>query len=522
MLTRRTVILGLAGFGLAAAAGGSILLRDNTATATPAPAQGVSVPSAVIPSPTSVAPTALPTTTVAAPTATPPPAPTPSPTPTRTQGIATATAYAGIPRAKSTATITGQRYYLFPFQGFLPEHNAFIRSEVMEYCRVQGWPCDMSYSSEVGDLLTGFISAVQAGTPPEAFYNDVNVFQYYLNGVLEPVTDLVAELAAKHGAFTTGFEQTTFIDGEWWGLPFCGWVSGLHVRRDLFAQQGLDMDSDTETYDKLRAAALQITNPGKQLWGWGLPINRTSEGNTTVQQILLRFGSQLQDASGQLVTFDSPETIAGLHWLRETYADPAWSAMLPPDLATWRDFSNNEAFLAGSVGIADNLGTIYARAAFERLPIARDIALLPRPKRITDGQRLDALAGVRLHIPKGAKNRAASHDLFRHLLSEPVQRTLLQIFPGSVLPPYRKLWSDPLVQGSDNARRAEALAYPTYRFTGLRHPGPASAAIDTIASGDYYADMLAAILAGRPVEDVVRDYHQGFIQIFRAHGLRGA
>jgi multiple sugar transport system substrate-binding protein len=477
MLTRRAVILGLAGLGLAAAAGGSLLLRDNSATPTPAPAQGISVP------PTTVATSSPPATplapntpTMAAPTATNTPVPTPSPTPVRTPTPFPATISASIPRTKSTATITGQRYYLYPSQDFHPDHNAFIRLEVMEYCKVHGWNCDMSYGSGIGDLLTAFIAAVQAGTPPDAFYHDISVSQYHHSGVLEPVTDLVTDLSAKYGTFLTGFEQTTLINGAWWGVPFYGRAGGLYARRDLFAQHGLDVDRDTETYDKLREAALRITDPGKQKWGWGLSLGRNTDGNTTVQQALLRYGSQLQDASGQLVTFHSPETTAGLRWLQETYADPAWSNMFPPGFSSWSAPSNNEVFLAGTLAITDNAGTMYAKAVFDKLPIAKDIALLPRPKRVTDGQRLDALAGVRLHIPKGAKNRAASYDIFRHLLSEPFQRILLQISPGYVLPPYRKLWSDPLVQTNDNARRAEALAYPNHPFTGLRHPCPASPA----------------------------------------------
>ncbi|MFN8540108.1 MAG: extracellular solute-binding protein [Thermomicrobiales bacterium] len=93
------------------------------------------------------------------------------------------------------------------------------------------------------------------------------------NGLLEPVTDIVTELAAKYGAFVPGFEQTTLIDGEWWSVPFYGQAGGLYVRRDYLRQHGLDVEQSTETYDKLREAALRIANPSKQLWGWGLPAD---------------------------------------------------------------------------------------------------------------------------------------------------------------------------------------------------------------------------------------------------------
>ena len=98
---------------------------------------------------------------------------------------------------------------------------------------------------------------------------------------------------------------------------------------------------------------------------------------------------------------------------------------------------------------------------------------------------------------------------------------LLAISPAYVLPPYKKLWSDPLVQNDRNAKAAEAFAYPAEYFPGLRYPGPPSAAIDAIGGGTYHTDMMAEILQGKAVADVVKDYHNKFVQIFKDFGLKG-
>ena len=371
-------------------------------------------------------------------------------------------------------------------------------------------------------MLTTLIGAVQAGNPPDAMFHDIGVRSYQAQGVFEKVTDLTKEAIAKYGETYPGYEDSTFFENDWWGLPFYGRAGGAYVRKDVFAKFGLDPMKDCATYDKMRDTALKISDPDTKSWGWGMTINRSGDGTTNVQQPLLRFGSQLQDKDGQLITFNSPETIAGLTWLKETYGDPKWDKMRPPGLLAWTDPSNNEAFLAGTITITDNAGTMYAKAVFDKVPFADQIQFIPRPARNSDGKYLDSLAGARLHAITGTKNKDASYDLFRHLISAPVQNQLFVISPGYVLPPYHNAWQSELIQKYPNAKNSEPLAYPKDRFTGLRSPGPLTAAVDAIGAGNYYTDMMAEVLQGKPIPDVVKDYTNRFVQIFKDFGLKGA
>ena len=519
-LSRRQFLrrLGGAGAGLAilpilAACGGDLAAPATTvASSAPAGAAPTSAPTAVAAA-TQVAGTAV----------APPPIGSPAASGGPTAIPPAPTAIAGIPRAKSTAKVTG-KYQFIQNQDFHPDHNAFLRAEIQEFCKAQGWDLDISYASGFignGDLLTALIGAVQAGNPPDAFFHDIGVRQYQSQGVMEKTTDLTKEMIAKYGDTYPGYEDTTFFDNDWWGVPFYGRAGGMYVRKDIFQKAGLDPNKDTDTYDKLREAALKISDPDNKMWGWGMTINRSGDGNTGVQQPLIRYGSQLQDESGQKITFNSPETIAGLKWLKETYSDPKWAKMLPPGINSWTDLSNNEAFLAGTIAVTDNAGTMYAKAVLDKVPFAKDILSIPRPKRNSDGKYLDSLAGARFHAITGSKNKAASYDLFRHLLSDAVQNKLLEISPGYVLPPYKNNWQNPLVQNDANAKAAFPLAYPTDRFTGLRFPGPSSAAVDAIANGNYFTDMMAEVLQGKTPETAAKEYQDRFIQIYKDFGLKG-
>jgi len=411
-------------------------------------------------------------------------------------------------------------------QDFHPDHNAFIRAEAQEFCKAQGWTLDISYAAGftgTGDLLTTLIGAVQAGNAPDVMFHDIGVYQYQSQGVLEKTTELTKEMIGKYGDTYPGYYDTTFFDNDWWGVPFYGRAGGLYVRKDIMEKSGVDITKDIDTYDKLREAALKVSNPDAKMWGWGMTINRSGDGTTGAQQPLLRFGSRVQDEAGQKVVFNSPETIAGVKWLKETYSDPKWAKMLPPGINSWTDPSNNEAMLAGTIAMTDNAGTVYAKAALDKVPFADQMLYVARPKRISDGQYLDSLAGARFHMIKGTKNKDAVYDIIRHFLTEPVQNQLLLTSSGYVLPPYKNAWSSPFVQNNVNAKASQPLAYPTGTpFTGLRFPGPPSAAMDTIGGGTYYTDMMAEVLQGKSPEDAVKGYHDRFIQIFKDFGLKGA
>ncbi len=537
-LSRRQFLrrIGLAGAGLAAlpilAACGGTPTATTAPPAASAPASSAAASAAASARPSTAASAAASTaasapasTAASARPSTAASAPAASGSAAASAAPPTPTVIAGIPRAKSSAKINTAKYQFIQNQDFHPDHNAFLRTEIVEFCKVQGWTLDISYAAGfqgASDLLSALTAAVQAGSAPDAFFHDISTRQYEFQGVLEDTDALTKEAIAKYGDTYPGYKESTFVKDKWYGVPFHGRCGGAYIRADWFKEAGLDPIKDTATYDKMRDAAMKISDPDKKRWGWGMTVNRSGDGTTNVQQPLMRFGSVIQDESGQLVKFNSPETIAGFQWLKETYSDKKWEKMWPAGLLSWSDTSNNEAFLAGTIGVTDNAGTMYAKAVFDKVPHAKDILYIQRPARNSDGKYLDSMAGARLHIIKGSKNKDASADLFRHLISDPVVKQLLVTSPAYVVPAYKNLWNDPLVQNDVNAKAAFKIAYPDPYFPGLRSPGPASVAVDAIGAGTYHTDAMAEILKGTPIADVVKDYQNRFIQLFKDFGLKGA
>jgi multiple sugar transport system substrate-binding protein len=428
-----------------------------------------------------------------------------------------------IPREKSSATVTGKLSILQDLD-FHPDHNAFLKAEMEAYCQLNGWQyeiTDVAGYQGGGDLNQKLVASVQAGNAADLLIKDHQVFQLQYLGVLEPTTELTEEMIGLNGDTTPVMKTNTFFDEQWWGVPFFTRSGGFWVRKDVLAAAGVDLDNDTKTLDQRREAALKVSNPDGQMWGWGVTINRSGDGAAFVRNTLYDYGSHLQDESGEIVTFDSPESVAALEWMKATYSDPQWAPMLPPGLLAWTDTSNNEAFLAGTLAFTQNAGTMYAKAVFDEVPFANEIAWMAYPVRNSDGAYIDLMGGTKLHVLAGTKNKDATYDLIRHLLTAPVQERIWTISQGYALPAYKNGWSSEIVQSVENSKRCEPVVWNESGFTGQRWPGPPSAAIDAVEGGTYHTDMMAEVMQGKPAEEVVADYHRKFVQIWQDFGFKG-
>lgn len=428
-----------------------------------------------------------------------------------------------IPRAKSSATVDG-RLYILQDQDFHPDHNAFLKAELEAYCQFNGWDyeiTDVAGFQGGGELNQILVGSVQAGNAPDLLIKDHQVLQLHSLGVLEPTTELTQEIIAANGDTTPEMTNQTYFEDQWWGVPFFTRAGGHYVRKDIFGPANIPLDGDFATLDGRRQAALTVSKPDEEMWGWGITVNRSGDGRSFVLNTLYDYGSHLQDETGEIVTFNSPESIAALEWLKETYSGEQWSPMLPPGIESWTDTSNNEAFLAGTLAVTQNAGTMYAKAVFDKVPFAPEIAWMPYPTRISDGAYIDTMGGTKLHVIKGTKNKDATYDLIRHLLTQPVQDRIWTISQSYALPAYKNGWASEIVQSVDNSKRAEPVVWSTTGFTGFRWPGPNNAAVDSIFGGNDHTDMMAEILQGRDIAEVVEDYHQRWVLIYQDNGFKG-
>ena len=69
-------------------------------------------------------------------------------------------------------------------------------------------------------------------------------------------------------------------------------------------------------------AARAVSNPEANFHGWGMTVNRSGDGEAVVWDLVQAFGGALTDATGQVVTLDTPQTVEGVRWLADVFRAP--------------------------------------------------------------------------------------------------------------------------------------------------------------------------------------------------------
>ncbi len=428
---------------------------------------------------------------------------------------------ARLPRAVP-ARISG-KLAVIQNKDFHPDHNDFVNKKIAEVAQAEGWPLDLAYVDGyvgAGNIVQKLHAAVQAGEPPDVMTHTLRPLQLDFLNIVQPVSDVVTDLARKYGEPLPGFKTNNFLKSRWVAVPFFTRAGGYYVRRDVFQRHGINPDRDLETYEHVRAACLVVSDPEASMWGWGMTVNRCGDGESLVSNVIFMWGGQLVDESGEKVVLNSRETVEALTWLKEVYTDKKWERMLPPGVNAWTDPSNNEAFLAGQIALTQNAGTLYAKAQFDKNPLAQHISYLPNPA--GPRRRLQGAYGANWYIFNGARNADAARELIRRLLSEPVQEFIFQTSIGYAMPAYGWGWDRPVIKSDPVASRYIETAWDKSGFTGIFWPGPPTPAANAIDTSNFWTDLMGDILNGTRVDEAVRAAHDRAVKVYREFGYKGA
>jgi multiple sugar transport system substrate-binding protein len=408
---------------------------------------------------------------------------------------------------------------------YFEQAQSLFRQIVADFAAANGAELDISTTNPeaFGDFLGKMTAAVRAGNPPDiAYTSNVSIAQMHLLGLVEDVSDVVEEAVSRYGGIMQGINAKKLgqFDGKWAAIPFLAGTPGYFIRGDKLAEQGIDPAS-LDTYDKRREAALSMSDPGSEMWGWGITPNQSGDGYGFLISLVQSFGGHYTDPSGMKVEFESPETVAAFEWLAETYdRSGKYGSMLPPGVESWGDISNNEAFLAGNIGYTHNAFSVYAQAKRDENPIFKDIVLLKAAKANNgDSRDLGDVNGW-LTIFKGAPNAELAKDLALDLL-DPANFTQMSTVAGGLfMPAYENLWTEELLAADPNfAIIKEQVSNPN-PFLGPSWPADPNAAIDAIRAQGVLEQAVGNVVAGRMgPADAVADAHQKIVNIFEEGGI---
>ena len=400
-----------------------------------------------------------------------------------------------------------------------------FRDICLDFAKANGATIDISTTNPeaFGDFLGKMTAAVRAGNPPDiAYTSNVAISQMHVLDIVEDVTDVVDEAISRYGNVLTGInaEKEGKFDGKWKAIPFLANTTGCFIRGDKLKEKGID-PATLKTWDARREAALAMSDPDNEFWGWGVTVNQSGDGWGVVTSILNAFGGHFTDESGTKVTFNSPETVAAYTWIGETYdRNGKYAAMLPPGVESWGDISNNEAYLAGKIGYTHNAFSVYAQAKRDNNPVFPGTTLLTMPQANNGDSRDGGAVGGWLTIFKGAPNADLARKLALDLLDPQNFTQMSSVAGGLFMPAFESLWTPELLAADPNfAIIKEQVSVPE-PFIGPSWPAARNAAIDAIRPQGIAEQCAGNIIAGRMTpEEAVADAHEKIVQIFEEGGL---
>jgi len=425
----------------------------------------------------------------------------------------------------SQAAVTG-RLQVVQAADFNNDHNEFVKKTITDYAAAQRWQLDHSD-------LAGFVGATDiyqklqaqkaAGQPVDFIvHQGLDQRLMYVYDLYQDATPVLNRAVQRYGRVASNARVSGLIYDKWVGVPFFDRTDGYWVRTDKLAEAGIDVNSGAlNTWYGVLDAAKAISRPDQNFYGWGMTTNRGGDGEYLMWRIIQAWGGALADDTGAYVTLYSPETIDGVTWLREVYANPANAGIVPPGVGSWNDISNNEAYLAGTVGITSNAGTLFASARFNKNPVADTTAYLPNPIG-PYGARIASSTQSYLYFMNGSKNFDAASQLAEQLISEPVQRQLYRVSSGYAVPAYDAFWNTPEIQADSQVSlkfREVSQAEPP--VAGDSYRGPITDASAAVLFQQVATDMMGEVLSGKPVEQAVRETADRAIRVYQEFGLPG-
>lgn len=407
---------------------------------------------------------------------------------------------------------------------FEAAQNLF-RDTVTKFAATNGAQLDISTTNpeSFGDFLGKMSAAVRAGNPPDlAYTSTISVPQMQLLGLLEDVTDVVEEATKRYGNVMPGInaEQNGKVDGRWAAVPFIANSTGTFFRNDKLLEKGIDWRT-LDTWGKRRDAALAISDPAHGFYGWGLTVNQSGDGWGVASAILNAFNGHFTDATGTKVEFDNPNTVAAFEFVRETYdRNGKYAAMLPPGVESWGDISNNEAYLAGSVGYTANAFSLYAAAKRDNNPVFPNTVLLRQPNGNDGGSRDGGAVGGWLTIFKGAPNVDLAKQLALDLLDPANFTQMSSVAGGLFMPAYENLWTPELIASDPNFEIIKSQVSVKDPYIGASWPAQPAAQIDAIRAQGVLEQAMSNVISGRMTsQEAVTDGHNKIVQIFEEGGI---
>ena len=332
-------------------------------------------------------------------------------------------------------------------------------------------------------------TALAGNNPPDVLeIGNTLVSKFAESGGLADLTDKSADLGGD--AWLQGLTDAGTLDGKLYGVPYYAGDRAVIYRKDLFAKAGVtspptDRASFMAAADKLQRtfgsdpkfSALYF--PG-QYWYAALPFVWDEGGDVAVQ-----------DGNSWKGTLDSPQSQAGLSWLK----DVVQKYSKAPVNGNENDNDPAVPLGEGKAAMIIDPGWKVGVVTKNKPALKNQIAVFPIPGKSADRTAPVFLGGSNLAVAEGSDAPDLAYEWVKLLAGEKAQTQLATV--GGVIPNNTSLLDlhakDPILSVFDAAAKNS-------KFT------PATPNWANVESSTILQDMLVAIFSNKKtVADATRD-----------------
>jgi ABC-type glycerol-3-phosphate transport system substrate-binding protein len=325
---------------------------------------------------------------------------------------------------------------------WVPGGNKIMDEIAQEWAKKEKVDLTIDYLSTQGNKLLLTIAAeAQARSGHDVM--DFSAWEpaQYLRS-LEPVDDVMKEILAANGPIDDAMEYIGKASGPWnvvpstrgsLVLPPCTRIdlmkqhAGIDIREMYPAGAEPTKSAENWTWDTFLTAAEKCHKAGA---GFGLPLGATTDSMDWVGAMFAAFGAALVDAKGN-VTVKSDAVLQVLEYAKKLYA------VLPPDVASWDNASNNKWLVSGKGTLICNPPSTWVVAKRDAPQVAEQLWTHAMPKG-PKGRFVSVLPRYQ-GLWNFSKNKSAAKSLLVHMHKPESIKKLVAGAAGYDIPPYKKL-----------------------------------------------------------------------------------
>jgi multiple sugar transport system substrate-binding protein len=172
-------------------------------------------------------------------------------------------------------------------------------------------------ASTTDELLTKLSAGFTSNTYPDISYAYGSwATELGHSGRTQNLNALVAEAATAWNEIPAAARATATVDGTVIGIPALVDNLGLIYNKKLFDAKGLAHPTDQWSWDDFRAAAKQLTDPSKNVYGSAYSVSGSEDTTWHLWPLLWQKGGKILDEKGG-PAFNSDQGVAALDFLRQ-------------------------------------------------------------------------------------------------------------------------------------------------------------------------------------------------------------